>query len=251
MRDVSSTFALSTESRLPRRPRASSKARRATRSTCVRRVLARVEDRAVVARAAARRSRGRPRARGRSAGRSRPRSPGGGSRTRRARCRSRSGPASGRTRRRPTSARRPRRAAPRRPAARSERLGRERDPVRVDRGTAERRSSISTSSASASSTRTASAITSGPIPSPGRQTTLPAPWISPRVRSRTKRWKSRERVRRERAGVHRPRRAGEHRVLAVVVAQGDLLRRACSRAATFTISSRRLMSVDERAVDLA
>ena len=51
MRDVSSTFALSTDVSRPRRARASSNARRAMRSTWLRVVLAGVEDRAVVAHA--------------------------------------------------------------------------------------------------------------------------------------------------------------------------------------------------------
>ena len=188
IREVSSTFALSTESSRPPRARASSNARRATRSIWLGWYSQRVEDGAVVARAAravveaadelAHDQQVDPVAERRAevrvdvelaaqADQARPRAA---------------------RRRRPTSARRPRRAARRRPrgtrrasppaAGRRPRRSRRRR-----RGAPRPRAS----SGSASSTRTASAITSGPIPSPGRQTmrllAMRAPAGSGRARS--------------------------------------------------------------------
>ena len=111
MRDVSSTFALSTDGSRPPRDAGENEGAAGDALDLARVVLAGVEDGAVVAACRAGRSRGRRRARGRSAGRCPRPTPDGGSRRRRARLAARSGPAPGRTRPPSHFGRRPRRAA--------------------------------------------------------------------------------------------------------------------------------------------
>ena len=139
MREVSSTFALSTESSRPLRPRASSNARRARRSTWRGWYSQRVEDGAVVAHAArAVVEAADELAHDQQVDARRP-TPGAGSRRRRARCAGRSGPASGRTAEPshfgpPTAPSSTASAV----AAGGERLRGQRVADRVDRGAAER-----------------------------------------------------------------------------------------------------------------
>ena len=174
-RDVSRTFALSTDVSWPRRVCASRNARRTMRSTWRGCVLARVERRAVLAHAA--------RAEVEPADElahdqhvdAVERPPAAGSRTCRARRAAASSPCSGRT-----SARVELGVADR---ALQHRDGGEARVERLVRAAASRsrgsraapisRSSSTTSGASSSSTRRASRATSGPMPSPGRRTTRP------------------------------------------------------------------------------
>ena len=205
MRDVSSTFALSTESSRPERARASSNARRAIRAHLVGVVLAGVEDDTVLANAARAVVEAADQLADDQQVDARRRPPGAGSRRRRAPCAARSARPRAARGRRPTSGRRPRRAAPRRRAwqAASVSAG-SGSPNASIAAPPKACSEISSSSGSASSTRTASAATSGPIPSPGRQTIAPTHRGSRVASGRGRDGRARRR-RRPRAGRRWPR----------------------------------------------
>ena len=151
-------------------PRASSNARRAIRSTWSGWYSHVSKTRAVLARAARAVVEAADELAHDQQVDARRRPPGAGSRRRRAPCAARSAPARGAPRRRPTAARRPRRAAPRRrrgtPRGSS---GGQRLAERVDRGAAERVLLDVDLERQRLEHADGLAITSGPIPSPGRQ----------------------------------------------------------------------------------
>ena len=252
MREVSSTFALSTESSRP--PRAAGELERAARDALdlARVVLARVEDGAVVAHAARAVVEAADELAHDQQVDARRRSPGAGSRRRRARSRSPISPASGRTAPPshfgPPTAPSSTASAARQAASVS---AGQRVADRVDRGAAERRAPRPRRRAAARRARARpAAITSGPIPSPGRQTIRLAHRASSRrVRSSTKPVEVGD-ARRRRAGRRsRACELREHRVLAAGVAQRDPVRAALWSCSRRTISSRRLTAREQLAVE--